>query len=298
MNRTAAAVGTFDGVHKGHHAVIERLKDVAYEKEIEALVITFDTHPLSVIAPEGAPASITSTDKKCELLRGCGVMALVMQFDEKMRSTTAREWMQRLHDEYGVEALVVGYDNTFGCDGVSLSIADYKRMGDEIGIEIIEAPFVEGISSSAIRKAILAGEVEKAGSMLGRYFALSGNVVTGNRLGRTIGFPTANIEPMPHITVPANGVYAAMAVLPDGSRHKAVVNIGTRPTVRRGENRTIEAHILGFDGDLYGHSVTLIFIKRMRDEMKFKSIDALRLQIEKDRDAAKLFLDEYEKKKL
>ncbi len=291
MNKAVAAVGTFDGVHKGHQAVIETLKDEARERDVDPLVITFDAHPLSVIAPERAPSAITSTEKKCELLRAAGVIALVMQFDEEMRQTTARDWMRRLHDEYGVEALIVGYDNTFGSDGVTLSIADYRRIGAETGIEIIEAPFVEGISSSAIRKAILAGEVEKAGIMLGRYYALSGNVVTGNQLGHTIGFPTANIQPLPHLTVPANGVYAAMAVLPDGSRHKAVVNIGTRPTVRRGENRTIEAHIIGFNGDLYGHPLTLIFIKRLRDEMRFKSIDALRLQIEKDKETANLLLD-------
>lgn len=292
MNRSVAAVGTFDGVHKGHQAVLDKLKDVALEQGIDPLVITFDRHPLSVISPEREPTSITTIEKKCELLRGSGVIALVMQFDEDMRRTTAREWMRRLHDEYGVETLIVGYDNTFGCDGVTLSIADYKRIGEETGVEIEEAPFVEGISSSAIRKSLLAGDVERAAIMLGRYYALSGNVVTGNRLGRTIGFPTANIDPAPKLTVPANGVYAAMAVLPDGKRHKAVVNIGTRPTVRRGDDRTIEAHIIDYDGDLYGHHVTLIFIKRLRDEMRFKSIDALRLQIEKDKEAANNILAE------
>lgn len=206
--------------------------------------------------------------------------------------TTAKEWMRRIHDEYGIVALIVGYDNTFGSDGVTLSIADYKRIGEEIGIEVVEAPFVEGISSSAIRKALMAGDVERAANMMGRYYSLSGTVVNGNRLGRTIGFPTANLMPLPGLTIPANGVYAALVVLPDGSRHKAVVNIGTRPTVRRGDGRTVEAHIIGFDGDLYGHPLTIIFRKRLRDEMKFKSIESLRQQIEKDRDTAKKFLAE------
>lgn len=288
----AAAIGTFDGVHKGHLAVISKLKEVAEEKDIDPIVITFDVHPLSVIAPERTPAAVTSTEKKCELLRGSGVMALVVQFDEDMRKTTAKEWMRRLHDDYGIVALVVGYDNTFGSDGVTLSIADYKHMGEEIGIEVVEAPFVEGISSSAIRKALLAGDVERAAGMMGRYYSLSGTVVDGNRLGRTIGFPTANIQPLPGLTVPANGVYAALVVLPDGSRRRAVVNIGTRPTVRRGDQRTVEAHIIEYEGDLYGHPLTIIFRKRLRDEMKFKSIESLRHQIEKDRETAKKFLAE------
>lgn len=292
VRKTAAAIGTFDGVHKGHLAVISKLREVAAEKDVDPVAITFDVHPLSIIAPERAPASVTSVEKKCELLRAAGVMALVVAFDEEMRQTTARDWMRRLHDEYGVVALVVGYDNTFGSDGITLSIADYRRIGEEIGIEVVEAPFVDGISSSAIRKALIAGDVEKAATMMGRYYSLPGTVVDGNRLGHTIGFPTANIMPAPRLTIPANGVYAAIALLPDGTRHLAVVNIGTRPTVRRGDTRTIEAHILDFDGDLYGFPVTIIFRKRLRDEIKFKSIEALRRQIEKDCETAKNLLAE------
>ncbi|MDE6770050.1 MAG: riboflavin biosynthesis protein RibF [Muribaculaceae bacterium] len=292
MRRAVAAIGTFDGVHKGHITVVDKLKEIAAEKDVDPIVITFDNHPLTVIAPERIPSSITTTEKKCELLRGAGVMALVMHFDNEMRETTARDWMRRLRDDYGVVGLVVGYDNTFGSDGVTHSIADYKRIGAELGIEVVEAPFVAGISSSAIRKAIIAGDIDHATSMLGRYYSLSGTVVTGNRLGRTIGFPTANLLPHPELTIPANGVYAAIAVLPDGSRRQAIVNIGTRPTVRRGDQRTVEAHIIDFDGDLYGQSISLVFRKRLRDEMKFKSIEALRQQIEKDRDAAKVFLSD------
>ncbi|MDE5880930.1 MAG: riboflavin biosynthesis protein RibF [Muribaculaceae bacterium] len=292
MRRAVAAIGTFDGVHKGHITVVDKLKEIAAEKDVDPIVITFDNHPLTVIAPERIPSSITTTEKKCELLRGAGVMALVMHFDNEMRETTARDWMRRLRDDYGVVGLVVGYDNTFGSDGVTHSIADYKRIGAELGIEVVEAPFVAGISSSAIRKAIIAGDIDHATSMLGRYYSISGTVVTGNRLGRTIGFPTANLLPHPELTIPANGVYAAIAVLPDGSRRQAIVNIGTRPTVRRGDQRTVEAHIIDFDGDLYGQSISLVFRKRLRNEMKFKSIEALRQQIEKDRDAAKVFLSD------
>lgn len=292
MKPTVAAIGTFDGVHRGHLAVIEKLKEVAREKGLEPIVITFDSHPLSLIAPQRAPLAITSTEKKSEFLRKAGVRPIVLHFNQEMRDTTARDWMRHLHDQYNVEALVVGYDNTFGSDGVTLSISDYRNIGKQTGIDVIEAPFVADISSSAIRKALLNGDIDSASSMLGRNYTLSGTVVAGNRLGRTIGFPTANLLPHPGLTIPANGVYAAMAQLPDSSSLPAIVNIGTRPTVRRGDRRTIEAHIIGFDGDLYGHPISLTFFKRLRDEMKFNSIEALRNQIEKDRESAKLFLSD------
>lgn len=292
MKPSVAAIGTFDGVHRGHLAVIDKLKEVASDNGLEPVVITFDSHPLSIIAPQRAPAAITSVEKKQDLLKKAGVRPVILHFDEAMRKITARDWMRRLHKEYGVKVLVVGYDNTFGSDGITLSIADYKRIGKEVGVEVVEAPFVKGISSSAIRKDLVAGKVEEASSMLGRNFSLPGNVVSGNHLGRTIGFPTANLIPQPGLTIPANGVYVATALLPDGSTYPAIINIGTRPTVRRGDQRTIEAHIIGFDGDLYGRRLILNFYKRLRDEKRFNSIEALRTQIEKDKEAAKLFLQD------
>ncbi|MDE7110092.1 MAG: riboflavin biosynthesis protein RibF, partial [Muribaculaceae bacterium] len=203
-------------------------------------------------------------------------------FNEDMRSTTAYEWMRLLHDSYGVRLLVVGYDNTFGSDGVNLSIADYREMGREIGIEVMEAPYVAGVSSSAVRKAVAAGDIAEAREMLGRPFSISGIVVEGNRLGRTIGFPTANLQPTPGIVVPGKGVYAAKAILPDGSVADAMVNIGVRPTIRRGNAPTIEAHIIGWKGDLYGQRIRLEFYARLRDEQQFNSIDALRKQLKTD----------------
>lgn len=292
MKPSVAAIGTFDGVHRGHLAVIDKLKEVASDNGLEPVVITFDSHPLSIIAPQRAPAAITSVEKKQDLLKKAGVRPVILHFDEAMRKITARDWMRRLHKEYGVKVLVVGYDNTFGSDGITLSIADYKRIGKEVGVEVVEAPFVKGISSSAIRKDLVAGKVEEASSMLGRNFSLPGNVVSGNHLGRTIGFPTANLIPQPGLTIPANGVYVATALLSDGSTYPAIINIGTRPTVRRGDQRTIEAHIIGFDGDLYGRRLILNFYKRLRDEKRFNSIEALRTQIEKDKEAAKLFLQD------
>ncbi len=282
MKGKAVAIGTFDGVHRGHVAVLEKLREVASEEDLQPVAITFDRHPLSLIAPQRAPKAITSVERKAELIRRHGVTPVIMPFDEKMRSTTARDWMRMLHDDMDVKALVVGYDNTFGSDGVNMSVADYRRIGEETGIRVEEAPYVPDVSSSAIRKAVAAGDIALANNLLGRDFTLRGIVVAGNRLGRTIGFPTANLEPAPGIEIPGNGVYAAMATLPDGSKHPAVVNIGVRPTVRRGNALTIEAHILNWKGDLYGHEIKLAFHARLRDEVRFNSIEALRQQIEKD----------------
>lgn len=289
--RAAAAIGTFDGVHRGHEAVLSTLTLLARQRGLTPIAVTFDRHPLDLIAPERAPKAITTVERKSRLLRQAGVSPVVLPFDEELRSTTAREWMQRLKRDYGVEAIVVGYDNTFGSDGINLSIADYRRLSREIGIDIVEAPFVEGISSSAVRKAIAEGDVERAAAMLGRPYRLSGTVVDGNRLGRTIGFPTANINPDPTLITPADGVYSATAILNDGSSHPAMVNIGRRPTVRRGEQRTIEAHIIDWKGDLYGSPIALDLKARLRDEIRFNSIEALREQLEKDRLEVKESLD-------
>lgn len=289
MTATAAAIGTFDGVHTGHAAVLQTLREVAAERDLTPVAITFDRHPLSLIAPQRAPLAITTLRKKEELLENAGVKPIILPFDEKLRRTTAKDWMQMIHDDLGVEALVVGYDNTFGSDGVSLSLSDYRRIGEEVGIDVTEAPYVPDVSSSAVRKNIKAGNVEQAWEMLGRRFVLPGLVVEGNKLGRTIGFPTANVLPEPGIIVPGNGVYIATATLPDGRKLPTMVNIGTRPTVRRGNALTVEAHILDWKGDLYGQPIRLAFYKRLRDEIQFNSIDDLRRQLEKDARDVKVF---------
>lgn len=292
MKATAAAIGTFDGVHRGHEAVLATLCDIARERGLTPIAVTFDRHPLDLIAPARAPKAITTIERKSRLLLRAGVSPVVLPFDEELRSTTALEWMQRLRRDYGVEAIVVGYDNTFGSDGINLSIADYRRLAKEIGIDIVEAPFVEGTSSSAVRKAVAEGDVARAAKMLGRPYRLSGTVVDGNRLGRTIGFPTANISPDPVLAIPADGVYSALALLSDGTKHPAMVNIGRRPTVRRGDRRTIEAHIIDWQGDLYGSPISLDLVARLRDEKRFNSIEALREQLEEDRLKVKKSFDE------
>ena len=280
-----AAIGTFDGVHRGHRSVLKLLTDYAREHELEPVAITFSSHPLSLIDPSRKPTELTPRWKKKKLLEETGAFPLVLDFNEQLRSNSASRWMKRLHEEYDVEALVIGYDNTFGCDGVDLSLEDYKHLGEKEGIKVLTAGEITGVSSSAIRKAVASGEMEKAREMLGRPFSITAKVVSGNRLGHTIGFPTANIEITEGMALPRAGVYEAIVkILSDGSKHPAMVNIGTRPTVMRGDHTVMEAHLIGWTGDLYGKEVTVRFLRILRDEKKFDSIDALRRQLINDRD--------------
>ena len=285
--RKIAAIGTFDGVHRGHRSVLKLMTEYASEHGLEPVVVTFSNHPLALIDPARTPKALTPTAKKKKLLKEAGVTPVVLEFDEPLRNTTAARWMKILHDEYGVDALVIGYDNTFGNDGVNLSLEDYRKLGEDVGIKIITADEVKEVSSSAIRKAVMAGNVEKAREMLGRPYSITGRVVKGNSLGHTIGFPTANLDYPSDVAVPAPGVYAGIVkLLPEGYKYPAMVNIGCRPTVMRGEDKVIEAHIIGWNGDLYGKEITVRFLKRLRDEKKFDSIEALKKQLAEDRDKA------------
>lgn len=279
-----AAIGTFDGVHRGHRSVLGALVDYSLEHEMTPIAITFSRHPLAVINPEKLPGELTPLWKKKKLLKEVGTVPLVFDFDENLRNTTALEWMQRLHDEFDVKTLIMGYDTTFGSDGINLSLEDYRRLGEKTGIKVLTADEIKGVSSSAIRKAVVSGHLEEAHEMLGRPYSITAKVVRGNSLGHTIGFPTANIEIPKGVVVPKPGVYSAIVkILEDGSKHLAMVNIGTRPTVRRGNDTVIEAHIIDWKGNLYDKEITVRFLKRLRDEKKFDSIDALKQQLHADK---------------
>lgn len=277
-----ATVGTFDGVHRGHRAVLQTVKRIADAEGLRPAVITFDRHPLEVVAPERAPKRLMTPADEAATLASLGLEVEVIPFTRELMGLSAGEWMERMARDMGVRTLVVGYDNTFGRDGIDMSVADYIRLGRLHGIEVVKAPIVPGISSSAIRRAVGEGRVEKAAGMLGRPYSLEGTVEQGNRLGRTIGFPTANLRPEAGRLVPANGVYSADAILPGGERRRAVVNIGVRPTVGDNLRPTVEAHIIGWHGDLYGKELTLEFLRHLRDERRFDSLDSLKRQIEAD----------------
>ena len=299
MKPKVIAIGTFDGVHRGHRSVLKVVENYAKEHDFEPVAITFDRHPLELINPERRPDILTPLNKKEKLLREAGSIPKVLKFDEQLRSTTARELLKKLHDTENVKALVIGYDNTFGSDGVNMSLEDYRNLGAETGIDVITAPEIKEVSSSAIRKAVKAGDMGRAMEMLGRPYSITGIVGKGNRLGHSLGFPTANLIPKGGIALPKPGVYAAVVKdLSDGNKYPAMVNIGTRPTVMQGDNIMIESHLFNFNGDLYGKEITIRFIKRLRDEFKFSTVEALRQQLEDDADEAKSIVEQYLKKEV
>lgn len=284
----AVTIGTFDGVHRGHRVVLDTLKKEAEKRGLQPVAITFDRHPLELVAPERAPGNLTSTARKSELIRNEGVEPLILPFNEQLRGMRAYEWLDYIHRKYDVILLVAGYDNTFGCDGIDMSIADYKAMGEAIGIEVIAAPEEEGVSSSTVRKAVRNGEISKAISLLGHRPELEGRVAPGFHVGHEIGFPTANLQVSSRSVMPMPGVYAALAYIENSTEgHPAMVNIGIRPTFegtdKESTDLTVEAHIIGMEEELYGKSIRLELEDRIRDERKFSSVGELKEQLEKDR---------------
>lgn len=279
--RTAAAVGTFDGVHRGHALLLGALREEAAACGLMPLAVTFDRHPLEVVAPERAPRLITPPDVRDRLIARLGVNPLRIVFDSELRSMTAREWMRVLHGRHGVDMLMLGYDNRFGSDGRSLGADDFKRIGADEGIRVLDAPVLPECSSSLVRRALECGDMGEAAALLGRTFFIEGPVTHGREIGRTIGFPTANVEVSPRQLLPTAGVYAAEVVSGD-SVHPAVVNIGCRPTVCGNGETTVEAHLPGFSGDLYGKHLRVNLIRRIREERKFADLDSLRRRIALD----------------
>ena len=279
----------FDGVHLGHRSLIDEVCGVASMRGYIPAVFTFDIHPLDIVAPGRSPKLICPLDRRIALLRDAGIAQIeVLRFDNDMRLLSAGDFMAMLRQKYHVEALVIGFNHRFG-HGASGSFDEYRGIGNRTGIEVIQAKEYAkaGISSTAVRLMISQGDVGHAAALLGRPFRLTGIVEQGHRLGRTIGFPTANIHVDPRIILPAPGVYAAQAVLSDGAVWPAMVNVGVRPTVDRSPAPavTVEAHIIGFSGDLYGKNISLDFISFLRPEQRFESTDTLAVQLAADRDA-------------
>ena len=287
----AATVGTFDGLHLGHHAVLDTLRREAAARGLTPAVITFNRHPLEIIAPARAPKLLMPLTEKTGRLSKENVDVRTFEFTREMMTMTARQWMTYLRDSLGVRLIVVGYDNTFGSDGRLMAPADYKMLGDELGVEVVEAPVVEGCSSSQARRAVAEGRMEEATRILGRPFSMSGKVVNGDRLGRTLGFPTANLEiaEPEHRLLPPFGVYVSRATLPDGRELPGVTNIGVRPSVTDDRCLRIETHILDFDSDLYGSTITVSLLKMLRSERKFAGLSELKDAIAADKEAARKY---------
>lgn len=283
------AVGVFDGVHAGHRLLIDKVVALASETATRASIMTFTPHPLQVIRPHVAPQLLTPIPERRALLLQAGAQeVIVREFDEDFRSLSAADFLAVLSREYGVRHLVVGFNHRFGSDTLS-SHETLEKIASDLDITISRAPQMlmpeleMPVSSSSVRSLLSLGRVEDAALMLTRPYALSGEVVHGKGIGRTIGFPTANLSPLcPEQLVPASGVYACLARIGEAI-HPSVVNIGCRPTFNDSSAVTIEAHVIGLDSDLYDLGITLSFVARLRDEMKFTSLEALCAQIEKDK---------------
>ena len=285
----AVTIGTFDGMHRGHRLVLDTLKREAAKRGLQPVAISFDRHPLELVEPERAPGNLTSTERKSELIRAEGVEPLILPFTEHLRRMRAYEWLDHIHRKYGVRLLVAGYDNTYGSDGLDMSIAAYKAMGDAIGIEVTAAPEEAGVSSSAVRKAVKRGDIAKATALLGHRPELEGRVMQGFHVGHEIGFPTANLQVSPQAVMPAPGVYAAIGYIEGADKgYPAMVNIGLRPTFegtpKEATHLTVEAHIIGMDDDIYGRLVRLEWTRRLRDERRFASVEELKDQLQRDRE--------------
>ena len=282
-----ATTGFFDGVHLGHRLVIERLVSLAHERGDESLVVTFWPHPRAVLQ-DGARELrlLTTLEEKKALLSGLGVSRIeVLDFSRSFATLSAEEYLREvLRDRFGVTTLLVGYDNRLGSD--RLTAGALAPVATQLSIELIELPPFQTISSTKIRKSLEEGDIASATSMLGYGYSLKGVVVAGNRLGRTIGFPTANMklyEPLK--LVPRRGVYVVEAEVL-GQKYRGMTNIGLRPTVG-GTSTTIETHILDFDEDIYGLPLRITFLRRLRDEIHFPSLDALKAQLEMDRETCR-----------
>lgn len=282
-----ATIGFFDGVHRGHCHLLRQVAEAARQRGLGTLAVTFTDHPRRALGGNYVPPLLTTPEAKLQLLAATGLDACaLLDFTPALASLGSAEFMERyLLRALRVRSLVIGYDHHFGHDRTAV-FADYVQYGRQCGIEVIPAlPLpTDGpsVSSSAVRRYLDEGAVAAAAEALGRPYALGGTVVEGRHNGRLLGFPTANLRPASaQLAVPAQGVYAARAAW-NGRTWPAMVNIGHRPTLDNGNDVTIEAHLIGFSGDLYGTSLTLSFVSRLRDERTFHSLDALRHQLAAD----------------
>ncbi len=282
-------IGTFDGVHRGHEVVLSSLKEIARNISGESVVITLWPHPRAVLQPEGGNIRILSTlNEKTMLLEQKDIdNLLVLPFTRELASLSPEEFLRfYLVQKIKVHTLVVGFDHQFGKDRQG-NIEFLRSFAAQNSIDVFQpdAHLVDGqkVSSTLIRKLLEDGQIERANVFLGYAYPLSGKVVGGSRIGRTIGFPTANIEPAdPLKLIPAGGVYA-VTVLAEGIWRQGMLNIGWRPTINDSIlHQTIEVHIFDYDQDLYGKNLTLAFHFRLRDEMKFSNVQELKQQLERD----------------
>lgn len=298
FNRLPYAVvtsGTFDGVHVGHQKILKRLIDTSRQSGGESVLITYWPHPRMVLHADSHDLKLLSTfEEKAELLAGYGVEHLVkIPFTPQFSRLTSEEFIQQvLIDAIGTRKLVIGYDHRFGRNREG-SFEHLMANKEQWGFDVEEIPRQDidhvGVSSTRIRNALSGGRVDEAATFLGRPYSFSGLVVEGDKIGRSMGFPTANLRIQEsYKLIPSDGVYA-VKVAHEGKDWDGMLNIGVRPTVG-GEDHRQEVHIFGLDQSLYGQKLTINLIKQIRQEQKFSSLEALQLQLEKDKEEALFIL--------
>lgn len=290
---SVVTVGTFDGVHKGHRVIMNTVIEKAKKREARSVIVTFDPHPREIINPGSKGIKLLTTlEERCELLEDLGIDEMVViPFDRDFSLLSSEEFIRDIiYEKIGVSEFVIGYDHHFGKDREG-SIETVKKLGGELdfNVEVVKRQDVDEkpVSSTAIRKALSEdGDVELANEFLGRCYILNGTVIHGDKRGKKIGFPTANIKPEhPNKVIPKDGVYAVQ-VRYNGNFFGGMMNIGTRPTFEDDQKRTMEVNIFDFDQDIYGKTLQVRFLKRIRDELKFSGVDELIEQLQKDKNIA------------
>mgnify|MGYP003343724752 FL=1 len=289
--RSVITIGMYDGVHLGHRTVIEQVKRRARELGARSVVVTFDRHPMSIVRPESAPKLLTNLEQRLELLAGTGVDAtVVVSFNDEQSQETAVGFVERvIVGALRTRAVIVGSDFHFGHmrQGNITLLNEMGQRHDFTAEPVRLVPRADGVdepvSSTAIRRALAGGEIDTATRMLGRPHEIRGTVIDGDKRGRTIGFPTANVAVPDGMCIPADGVYAAVYRRPDGSEHACAVNIGRRPTFYNdAQHSLIEAHLIDFSGDIYGEEAVVQFLAFLRSEKRFAGIDELKTQLVSD----------------
>ncbi len=293
---SVVTIGAYDGVHEGHKKVLRLVRDLADARHLDAALVTFDRHPAQVVRPDSAPKLLSSLDQKLELLTALELVDVVcvLHFDEERSHETAEEFVREvLVGLLRARVVVVGADFHFGHRRGG-NVALLEQMGADLGFEVVGLGLVapqgdhEPFSSTRVRGALANGDVAIAARLLGHPHEVRGTVVQGDRRGRELGFPTANVAVPEEICLPADGIYAGEYCGPDGVRRPAAISLGRRPTFYEdAEHSLLEAHLLDFDGDLYGQPAAVRFVKRLRGELRFDSVDALVEQMGKDVEATR-----------
>jgi riboflavin kinase/FMN adenylyltransferase len=295
---SVVTIGAYDGVHLGHQALIAEVRRMAAEADLAATVVTFDRHPAAVVRPSSAPRLLTDLDQKLELLEATGVdRCLVITFDEARSREPAEDFVREvLVDRLGARRVIVGEDFHFGYQRKG-NVALLREMGSSLGfdvegIDLVEVPGLGQASSTAIRHALVEGDVDRAAALLGRPHEVRGLVAHGDERGRDLGFPTANVSVPGEILLPADGIYAGWSIRADGSRWPTAISLGRRPTFYAEAHASLlEAHLLDFEGDLYDEPLKVEFVAFLRPELRFDSVEDLVAQIGRDCVDARARLD-------